>query len=275
MPYVPKIPKEKSIEIKRMYEKDGYSIQKLADYFSVAYGSMYRFLRKNKTNIRSKKEAFAISETYGKELIKWRQKHKSWNKGLTITDPRVRNNIEKSRLTQIKNGKNKGINNPMYGKLPKFKSGFRKDLGHFVRSSWEANFCRIIKALGLNYEYETYTFTLDDGRTYTPDFYIKQQDKFYEIKGHKWNDKFEVFKKEYTQHTLIIIDEKIYNKLIRKFGHLILIEDRDSFYTKKELATMFNDWKIKSKEKSLRKFCNEYNISYKLMYRIFGSVNNI
>jgi len=35
------------------------------------------------------------------------------------------------------------------------KYGFRKDLNHFVRSSWEANTCRILKFLGVEYKYET------------------------------------------------------------------------------------------------------------------------
>ena len=66
-------------------------------------------------------------------------------------------------MTQIKNGKSKGKNNPMYGKVTKIKSGFRKDLGHSVRSSWEANFSRILKYMKINYEYEKYTFKLKKG----------------------------------------------------------------------------------------------------------------
>lgn len=74
--------------------------------------------------------------------------------------------IEKGRLTQIKNGKSKGKNNPSYGKVYHSKSGFRKDLGHSVRSSWEANVCRILNKYNIVYEYEKHTFKLKDGTTY-------------------------------------------------------------------------------------------------------------
>ena len=48
--------------------------------------------------------------------------------------------------------KSSGENNPMFGKpCPHRKRGFRKDLGHFVRSSWEADFARILKLHNLDY----------------------------------------------------------------------------------------------------------------------------
>lgn len=50
------------------------------------------------------------------------------------------------------------------------KYGKREDIGHFVRSAWEANVARVLIALGIPYEYEPRAFKLSCG-TYVPDFY--------------------------------------------------------------------------------------------------------
>ena len=51
------------------------------------------------------------------------------------------------------------------------RKGVRDDLGHFVRSSWEANIARLLKALGIAYVYEPRRFDLG-WTTYLPDFEI-------------------------------------------------------------------------------------------------------
>ncbi len=60
--------------------------------------------------------------------------------------------------------------------------GFRKDIGHFVRSTWEANFARILIYEGIDYEYEPIHYDLGY-TTYTPDFYLPEKDIYIEIKG--------------------------------------------------------------------------------------------
>jgi hypothetical protein len=85
-----------------------------------------------------------------------------------------------------------GKNNPMYG-IPsprgagRGKGGKRKDIGHYVRSTWEANFCRILLLLKRRYIYEPTCFYLKvDGLdcTYRPDFLITGRNVYYELKGH-------------------------------------------------------------------------------------------
>ena len=83
-----------------------------------------------------------------------------------------------------------GRNNP-YG-LNSSHGGFRRDLGHFVRSTWEANVARIFLLKGENYQYEPQRFVLEitedysclfpgiDKTTYLPDF---KNGHFYEVKG--------------------------------------------------------------------------------------------
>lgn len=64
--------------------------------------------------------------------------------------------------------------------------GRREDLSLFLRSSWEANFCRYLKSLGISFEYEPKVFTFSGIKhgtmSYLPD--IKLSDgTWVEIKG--------------------------------------------------------------------------------------------
>lgn len=85
-----------------------------------------------------------------------------------------------------------GKNNPMYGKpSPKGagrgKGGIRKDIGHYVRSTWEANICRVCKYINRIYQFEPKRFEIIvDGEdcTYCPDFYFPTKNFYYEVKGH-------------------------------------------------------------------------------------------
>jgi len=67
------------------------------------------------------------------------------------------------------------------------KGGFRKDLGIYVRSSWEANICRYYNLVGIKWTYEPREFEFfkikRGSRFYKPDIYLPEQDKFVEIKG--------------------------------------------------------------------------------------------
>jgi hypothetical protein len=86
----------------------------------------------------------------------------------------------------------KGKNNPMYGvPCPKGagrgKGGFREDIGHYVRSSWEANVCRICNLVKRKYEFESTRFYIiidNEEYSYCPDFYFPDKNFYYEVKGH-------------------------------------------------------------------------------------------
>lgn len=107
------------------------------------------------------------------------------------------------------------------------RGGFREDLGHYVRSSWEANFARILKIQGKNYEYEPKTFVLASGKTYTPDFFVENM--FYEVKGYLSEiakNKIESFMKEYPDIKLQIIDATVYDDLRLLYRSKILWEGK-------------------------------------------------
>jgi len=107
--------------------------------------------------------------------------------------------------------------------------GKRKDLGIFVRSSWEANVARLLNYLKkyegpmkvVKWEYEPYTFWFEDikkgNRYYTPDFHVTFASGDYawiEVKG--WlrsGDKTKIkrFKKRYPdefEHLWVVVSSK-------------------------------------------------------------------
>ena len=61
----------------------------------------------------------------------------------------------------------------------------------FFRSRWEANAARLLDYLKIKWEYEVKTFWFDGikrgTRSYTPDFYLPDENKYIEVKG--WMDK--------------------------------------------------------------------------------------
>jgi len=144
-----------------------------------------------------------------------------WNRGLTkTTDERVAKNAEHISIVQKKLFAEGKINLP--GKS--FLGGFREDLGHFVRSSWEANFARLMNFLDASYEYESKRFLLSDNSTYLPDFYIIDFKHYIEVKGFWWEgdiEKVQLFLSDYPDEILYIVDELEYKKLEEKFARFI------------------------------------------------------
>lgn len=103
-------------------------------------------------------------------------------------------------------------------------AGYRKDLGHYLRSKWEANFARVILYKGLTYEFEKKRFKLSNGTHYIPDFYVIEEDCYYEIKGYfheDAKDKMTLFKNEYPNINLKLICKEEYNDITKKYKTLI------------------------------------------------------
>jgi hypothetical protein len=213
------------IEIYNLYFKEELSQQAIANKFNVSQNCIRKVLKRNGWNSRTHKEC-ADKRKPHLQLNKWRETNKPWNTGLTSDDPRIKALIEKGAETQRKNGKSKGKNNPMWGKVVNHRRGFREDLNHSVRSNWEANFARILKFLNLKYLYEYKTFELANNKTYTPDFYIPSKNIFYEIKGYEYTTKHKEFKQQFPDITLRIIREKEYRRIMKRFKSRINFEGR-------------------------------------------------
>ena len=103
------------------------------------------------------------------------------------------------------------------------KAGKRKDLNNeYFRSTWEANYARILKYLGIGYEYEPEIIWLkrEDGSeiSYRPDFKIGNL--YIEVKGFWYDDakeKIKILKEQYPNLKLVIIDIKQYNRLMKVY----------------------------------------------------------
>jgi len=116
------------------------------------------------------------------------------------------------------------------------KGGHRKDLGIYVRSPWEANYCRylnLMKAYGvvMSWEYEPHVFEFKKikrgTREYRPDFKVEYPDRhyeWYEVKG--WMDpksktQLKRMKKYYPNEIVKIIDSSVYNAIKKNFAKYI------------------------------------------------------
>lgn len=142
----------------------------------------------------------------------------------------------KQKIREFFTGKKRpgltGGNNPMHTHPNAYKSkfgktGYRKDLGLFLKSRWEANVMRVYKFLGYTIKYEPKSFRLSTGATYRPDFYVLELDIWIEVKG-RWiadaYERFMLFKKEYPQIVIQVIDENKYKEIMNKFKNLIYME---------------------------------------------------
>jgi DNA polymerase III alpha subunit len=142
--------------------------------------------------------------------------------------------VEKAaELRERFSAKFSGVGNPMYGRSQQGASaysvaGFRHDLGHYVRSTWEADFARVLSYCGLRYEYEPRRFTLvrADGSTitYAPDFFVPDLNCWYEIKGwmdRKSEEKICLFREQYPEEQLIVIDRTRFAELQMQYSDLV------------------------------------------------------
>lgn len=201
---------------------------------------------KKKSEEQCKVASEAQIKSYASGERKTTKGYTPWNKGLTVeTDDRVRKNVDsilegyasgkripnnrgKTKETsdsiarQSRTMKDKILNGEFTPKTEnwKYKSEFVEDLGHYCRSSWEIEICRLLKRLGINYLYEDKRFKLGNSTIYIPDLYISDYNLIIEIKGYEGKngeniEKFKLFKLQYPKYRTLLIGEKQYKKLIK------------------------------------------------------------
>ena len=104
-------------------------------------------------------------------------------------------------------------------------AGYRDDLGHLVRSKWEANYCRYLKYKGIRYEYEPQRFKCGKLGSYTPDIWLIDNGILIEIKGWTRFDGVQKQKRNYIRNNYGIILELVsfdaYKRLDKKYRHII------------------------------------------------------
>lgn len=96
------------------------------------------------------------------------------------------NNIRNKSIDKVL-VENDGIIQRKKGNAYQFtKTGYRKDIDLNVRSSWEANFVRVLKIYKIDFEFEptVFPFPIKRGtKAYTPDFLLTRNNEWIEIKG--------------------------------------------------------------------------------------------
>ena len=108
-----------------------------------------------------------------------------------------------------------GQNGSMYGKpSPHAKKSYYK--GTWMRSSWEVNIAQWLDRHNIKWEYEPKRFVLKD-RTYLPDFYLKDRNIYWEVKGwfdEKSQETIKQFRELYPNENLLVLTKPIYESII-------------------------------------------------------------
>lgn len=262
-----------SVELfSKLYFEQKLSLLEVARKLEVPLNKLRVYLTEKEIDIRNRCERSKVTaETEGFK------NRKIWNKGLSKKDSKVRELSLKMMATKkIRGVSYRGTNNPMYGKVTHGKVGYREDLGHYTRSTWEANFARILNYLNLKYEYERHTFPLSTGETYTPDFYIPQKDTFYEVKGFIRNNKHLEFQKDFPDKKLVLVSDKLYKRLLLRYSSKIKIQDKIKSYSKEEVILSFIEhFTSFDINPSVQQFCKLKNISPKCILSLFGKSSNL
>jgi|SRR6185369_9319599 len=112
-----------------------------------------------------------------------------------------------------------------------YSFGVRPDIDdeYKFRSSWEANFARLLNHLGLRWRFEYKRFFMKNGDSYLPDFLILTEDnpwktKWIEIKGlwHKGDKRRMIsFLNQYPEEKLYILTGKEYRLLAKQYKKII------------------------------------------------------
>ena len=125
-------------------------------------------------------------------------------------------------------------------KIPNSKNNYREDLKMKFRSTWEANYARILKFNNKDIKYEKKRFVLyeKDGslaNIYTPDFKISEK-LYIELKGHadsskEWGctckrclrdkNKMELMLYQYPEIVVNLIGRKEYQFLCQKYNYCV------------------------------------------------------
>ena len=139
-------------------------------------------------------------------------KGRTWNKGL--------NKDTSEGVAKISNSR---MGHRCYPHCGRRRFGYRQDLGnYYFRSTWEANFARILNVKGIDWQYEPKRFKFSDC-TYLPDFYLPKFNTWIEVKGYMSDlslKKINLFK-EISGVRLFILNTERYNKLKSKFSSTV------------------------------------------------------
>jgi len=157
--------------IKKMYES-GKSINDICKELNISQDAVRHRIKAAKVQVRKSSE-HRIGKKHSSETIE---------------------KMSKTAVEQILSGERstnqRGINHIVVYNDKIFR----------VRSTYEKVYAEYLKKNNIEFEYEATSFSLSNGKTYVPDFYIPSTDTFVEIKGvlsDAQKQKYDIFKSEY------------------------------------------------------------------------------
>jgi hypothetical protein len=134
-----------------------------------------------------------------------------------MMETRKKNGVwEPAYREALKHRNNEAIGNAHRGRKPSLPlrntyvySGVK------FRSSWELAFAIYLTENCYSWEYEPCTFKLPNGTGYTPDFFVKSTNTFYEVKSDYYNppDKFYLACEVYNNHNWKLMNQKALSDL--------------------------------------------------------------
>ena len=193
--------------------------------------------KRNKTGRKSHNKGKTLEEMYGKEKAAEIKATLSLQK-IGDKNPTknidVRKKISNTARENFLNGTRK-ISNNNSGK----NGGIKEDLGHYVRSGWEADFARVLINENIKYEYENTKKIKDKNNieiSYFVDFYLPELDIYFEIKANNGNTtKYELFKQQNPNEIIYLIKGEQFKQLSKLYSYNI-----DNWQSKKYYPESYN-----------------------------------
>jgi len=205
----------KPFEVKRYIKRNGSYRDKHNRFCSRGCANVHVFTEEqNKSKGRKKEKVLFDHECANcKTLFKSKRKNqKCCNRSCAMS---YRNCLPQNREKWLSICSKPTSHKAMHGIV-----GVRKDVHQTIKfkSSWEADFARILNYEKLNWQYEPKTFKLSDGRHYTPDFYVN--DIYIEIKNFlTTNDKnrHEVFLHDYPNKLVLVCGCHVFYAIVMQY----------------------------------------------------------
>jgi hypothetical protein len=152
------------------------------------------------------REKMSFSRTGKTQTNETKNRIRAGNIGKTQTE-NSKEKISKARLEGFVKGTIK-----LSYRVGVGKGGYKEDIGHYIRSSYEHFFAKLLQLIGVNYEYEPKVFEVEvDGArcVFTPDFLINgvwfEIKNNYNVKDVIFNKKLSSFKSLYPNNKICII----------------------------------------------------------------------
>ena len=143
--------------------------------------------------------------------------------------------------------------------------------GYVFKSTWEWKLSQHFTNTGTLFFYEFQTFTLPNGQTYTPDFYLPETDEFIEVKPQAYRpyaiEKQRLLHESHPEITLRIVTEKDYPFFLKRMKEIPIVSPARKKKSRKTGFEHYSFWDSpKNKRKSAPKKKRTWSTPSKLRH---------